>query len=77
MRYIIQSGRRILYGKEIKVYKTDYLFHSVLLKPGEYKLVFKFYNNGSYIVTALIHYIISIFGIILYCKKPLKKIEFY
>ncbi len=55
-------------NSEIKIYKTNYLFRSVFLKKGEYILTFKFYNNGSYLITALIHYLFSIVGIILLIK---------
>jgi len=51
--------------KEVKVYKTDYLFRSVFLDKGEYNLIFKYYNNGSYLITTLLHYVLSIIGIIL------------
>ncbi len=55
-------------NNEVKVYKTDYLFRSVFLQDGEYTLTFKFYNNGSYLITALLHYIFSIIAIVLIIK---------
>lgn len=60
--------RAYIGDKEVKIYKTDYLFRSVLLRPGNYILTFKFYNNHSYLITAIIHYFFSIIGVVLIVK---------
>ncbi|MBN1897263.1 MAG: hypothetical protein JW827_00680, partial [Spirochaetes bacterium] len=58
--------------KKIKIYKTDYLFRSVLLPVGEYTLTFRFRNNYVYLVTAFIHYALSL-GCLAVCFLAIKK----
>ena len=54
-------------NKEIKIFKTDYLFRSVLLSTGEYNLKFEFYNNHVYLITTIIHYLMTLLAIIIIC----------
>lgn len=64
--------RTYVMDKRIKTYKANYLFRSILLEKGEYMLICKFHNNGSYLITALLHYILSIICIILIIKLTYK-----
>ena len=61
-------------NKEVKVLKTDYLFRSVLLPVGEYNLKFQFYNSHVYLITTIIHYLITLLTLIMiylfFIKSP-------
>ena len=63
-------------NKEIKIYRANYLFRSVFLEKGEYVLTFKFYNNKSYYIIILIHYLFSVIGLLLTIKLIKKERDF-
>jgi len=52
-------------GKNTKIYQADNLFRAVYIKAGENDVVFKYKNDGRYIVTTLVAFITIIFLIVL------------
>ncbi len=48
-------------NKELKIYKANYLFRAVILPAGDYTITFEFHNNFFYVVSAIFHYLLTLF----------------
>jgi len=63
-------------GKQVKIFKTDYLFRSVWLAEGRHDVVFRYHNDGLYVLTLLIALSSGLFLIVFILRKRKKYFDF-
>ncbi|MDD5066388.1 MAG: YfhO family protein, partial [bacterium] len=63
-------------GRKSKIYKTDYLFRSVYLNRGDHEIVFRYGNNGLYLIITLVS-LIATLGLLFLIIRHRKKYFLY
>jgi hypothetical protein len=56
-------------GKKVRIHKTDYLFRGVFVPEGKHDVLFRYRNDGTYLLTFLTGLLSSLFLIVLMIKK--------
>lgn len=60
-------------GKQVKIYKANYMFRAAWIPEGEHTVIFKYRNDGTYVLFTLISLLSTIVVIILILKKRKEK----
>ena len=47
-------------NEEVRILKANYSFRAILLPQGQYKVKFEFYNNGIYLLSFIINYLVTL-----------------